>query len=799
MPEKLSTFSFFLNEHQETIRQEQKLSNEAVLKLKNLRDVLLKEFELYELEREDLTKLLIRLLFCLFAEDIGMFQKDQFLEFLKRKEAGRQKAEFRTALLSLFETLNTEEDKRDKLLASELNDFPYVNGGLFAGKIDVPFFTDNSKGILLHDCSQDFNWGTINPTIFGSLFESMLQTDERHEGGMHYTSVQNIRKVTRPLFLDELQLQFQKAGNSQSELLKLQDKISNIRVFDPACGSGNFLTQTYIDLRMLENKILDRLSGTDISIDALFPKVSVGQFFGIEINFFATEVAKTAIQIAKCQMDLKTSQILGRQIDSLPLEAAANIVHANALNTDWNEVLPANKCDYIIGNPPFLGARNQSSEQKHELIEAFDNSRNCGNIDYVAAWFAKATKYMQENKQARTAFVATNSICQGEQVANIWKPLFNKGISIDFAHNTFRWENEAPDQAHVFCVIVGFSFEDTPKRLFLHETPDAEFTEVKPSNINAYLLDAPDVYIFNSRNQLCAGAPRINYGSFALDDGNFTISEDEYFDIKAQDSKAIEFLKPFVGAKEILHDNKRWCVWLKGVDGFEFENSPIIMQKVKNVKEWRSNSSRRTTAELANSPTLFAEIRQPEAKYIAFPTVSSERRKYMPICFLEPTTIASNQIYILPNASSYHFGILSSQFHNAWMRVVCGRLESRYRYSAGIVYNNFPWPGVNKENIEVAVKECVPEKVRKEIEQCAQTVLDARDLIVNEALKRGTNYCLADLYDPNKDFLFQELTAAHRNLDKAVEKAYGVNFNGNEEKIVAHLFELYQNLSAVVS
>lgn len=717
--------------------------------------------------------LCVRLVFCLYAEDAGIFGKrDMFHDYLDHY----QTEDMREALVRLFEILNTPLEKRSKYLKAELAAFPYTNGGLFAEEIEIPQFTDELRDILLEHASLDFDWSEISPTIFGGVFESTLNPETRRSGGMHYTSIENIHKVIDPLFYDDLKKSYQiclEEGNIKKRMKKLhelQDNIAGLHFFDPACGSGNFLTETYLSLRRLENDIIKQIYGVE-QLDAFENpiKVNIHQFYGIEINDFAVTVATTALWISEAQMIAETEKIIHHDIDFLPLRSYANIHEGNSLKIDWNEVCPKDQLDYIIGNPPFVGYSLQSKEQKADLLNIFVDekgkpSKTAGKIDYVAAWYYKAAKLMQ-NTDIRAALVSTNSITQGEQVAAIWKPLKELfGVHIDFAYHTFRWDSEANLKAHVHCVIIGFSDTPTamPKLLF----DNGQVIEAK--NINGYLIDAPDIFV-ESRNKALCNIPLMTKGSQPTDDGNLIIEADEYEDFLAKEPNAQKFVRPFVGAKEFLNKKKRWCLWLIGASPTELKALPLVRKRIEAVREFRLKSKKEATRKKAEMPTLFDERRTSKTTYIIVPRHSSENRKYIPMGFECPNVIASDAVLIIPDASLYHFGVLESNVHMAWMRAVCGRLKSDYRYSKDVVYNNFPWPSPT------------PEQEAK-IKATAQSILDARALYPDSSL--------ADLYDPA--FMPKELLQAHRQNDRAVMQVYGFSTKMTESECVAELFKLYE-------
>ena len=772
LPQQLAAFDFIVRPVHERIARQQQVNLEAAKLMGQLYDKIKHQYHDSETTRYDLAVLMVRIMFCLYAEDSGLFETNLFREFLDDIPTG--KGAFRGALIQLFNVLDTPEGQRDPYIGETLAQFPYVNGGLFANEIEIPIFTDDIKNLMLIKMSRGFNWTEISPVIFGSIFESILSGDERRAGGMHYTSVENIHKVIDPLFLDELRLEFQKAGNKKPALRKLQDKMASLTFLDPAAGSGNFLTQTYLELRALENEILSKLLEDTITMDfgegdvPSFIKVNVGQFYGIEINDFAVSVASAALWIADHQANQQTAKIIDHSVINLPLKNYSNIVCGNALRMDWNNVLPASECSYIMGNPPFLGARNQTTEQKAEIQEAFADAKNSGNIDYVAGWYAKATDYIQ-GTDIKCAFVSTNSICQGEQVANIWKPLFEEGVHINFAHKTFRWSSEATGGAHVFCVIVGFSLSPDATALFEYETPVSAFTERSVKHINAYLINAPNTLVY-SRSKPLSDVPEMGIGNKPIDGGSYLFTPNEKEDFLLREPMAARFFRPFVGASEFIRGNLRWCLWLGDITASELAERPECRRCIEAVREFRLSSRSEGTRKIASTPTRFHVENMPENNFILVPRHSSDRRRYIPIGFVSPESIAGDSTLLISPATLYHFGVLTSQFHNAWMRIVAGRLKGDYRYSAGVVYNNFVWPD--------------PTDVQKvKIEECAQAILDARENYPNSSL--------ADMYDPDNDFLFLDLVKAHEALDKTVEQAYGVDFNGDEQKIVAHLFELY--------
>lgn len=785
-PDSLYLLSFLTSNETSRLHKEQQLSIEAGAYVSRLYDALAKQYhhieekdERAQEEQRSLNVLITRIIFLLYAEDADLLQSHQ--AFGRYCEG--DPAKLRRKLVDLFETIDTPLEQRDEYMDEDLAAFPYVNGGLFAdSSIIVPQMTSEILEAIA-DASQDFDWREISGVIFGGVFEGTLNPETRHAGGMHYTSVENIERCLRPLFLDELWNELHEAEGEKTAakrkqaLARLHDKVASITIGDPACGSGNFLTEAYRRLRTIENRIIeDELSEetgnagqTSLVVAQDSPvRVSLDQLYGIEINDFAVSVAKTALWITEEQMLRKTQEIyVGYDFDFLPLRSLSNLHEGNALKTDWSEVFP-DDLTYLVGNPPFLGARNQSKEQKAELLEVFDGAKNAGNIDYCGAWYMKAARFTQ-GKRTRCALVSTNSICQGEQVANLWKPLHDLGIHIDFAHNTFRWDNEAADKAHVFCVIVGFSRENCEKRLYVHDTPDAAEVKKAAKSINAYLSDAPDAFIWNRNKPIC-DVPKIGIGNKPIDGGFYLFADEEKTDFLNKEPGAESYFHRWIGSREFLHGESRWCLYLGDAAFAELKELPRCRERIEAVREYRLASKSAPTRKLADRPAHFHVENMPKGNSIVVPKVSSERRRYIPMGFVGPETLCSDLVFLIPNASLYHFGVLQSQFHNAWMRTVAGRLKSDYRYSGGIVYNNFVWP-------EPTVSQ------REEVERCAQAVLDARDA------QEGAT--LADMYDPKNETFFPELMAAHRALDAAVEAAYGVDFGGDEQWIVAHLFNLY--------
>ncbi|MCH5170779.1 MAG: class I SAM-dependent DNA methyltransferase [Oscillospiraceae bacterium] len=769
---------FLVDTEDENIRREMEVSIQAGNLVGILYDEIFKQYHNPENEEslKSLNKLIVRLVFCLYAEDAGIFGgHSKFHDYIKSFSA----RDMRKALIELFKILDTKPENRDPYEDEMLASFPYVNGGLFADEnIEIPQFNDTIRDLLLKNASEEFDWSDISPTIFGAVFESTLNPETRRSGGMHYTSIENIHKVIDPLFLDELRQELDEikeikvTKTRETKINLFREKLASLTFLDPACGSGNFLTETYISLRRLENEAIDVIAQGQMMIDdSDIIKVSIGQFYGIEINDFAVTVAKTALWIAESQMMKETELIAHVNIDFLPLKSYANIVEGNALRIDWETVVPKNKLNYIMGNPPFVGYSLQSAEQKQDILSIYIDEKGkpyktAGKIDYVSGWYFKASKLMQ-GTHIRTAFVSTNSITQGEQVAGVWKPLYDRfNIHIDFAHRTFRWDSEASIKAHVHCVIVGFSTatNSRPRQLYL----DERFQLV--DNINFYLIEAPTVFV-ESKNKPICNVPCMTTGNRPADGGHLIIENDEIDEFLKKEPKAQKYIKKLMGSEEFINNKKRWCLWLVNAQPTEILKMPEIMKRVELCRQDRLNGAP-DRQKLAGTPTLFREQKNPKT-FIVVPATSSEKRRYIPIGFLDENTIPTNAVTIIPDASLYHFGVLISNVHMAWMRAVCGRLKSDYRYSKDIVYNNFPW--------------CNPTAEQKaKIEQTAQAILDARALY--------PECSFADMYGEQM-YMFPKLLKAHQENDKAVMRAYGFNIKEmTESTCVAELMKMYQEL-----
>ena len=769
---------FLVDSENEQIKREMEVSLQAGQIVGELYDALYKQYNDPDSPetQQSLNALCVRLVFCLYAEDAGVFgEHNMFHNYLKNYAI----KDVRRALIDLFQVLNTKPEDRDPYMEPELAAFPYVNGGLFANEsLVIPRLDEHIVDLILHKASEDFDWSVISPTIFGAVFESTLNPETRRKGGMHYTSIENIHKVIDPLFLDGLREELKEiqeitvTKTRKDKLRTFQDKLASLTFLDPACGSGNFLTETYLSLRRMENDVLRSLTDQmSLFGDSKNPiKVSIGQFYGIEINDFAVTVAKTALWIAESQMMKETTDIIHHEIDFLPLKSYANITAGNALRMDWEDVVPKDKLNYIMGNPPFVGAQYISSSQKTDLMNIFRKNKKAGVLDFVAAWYYKAAELMN-GTVIQTAFVSTNSITQGEQVAPLWKQLYQQfSVHIDFAHRTFRWDSEASSKAHVHCVIIGFSssINDKQKLIYNSGTPQ------KVDSINPYLLEAPTIFIESRKKPLC-NVPAITKGCQPTDGGNLIIEDSELESFLEKEPAAKPYIKRLVGAREFINNKKRWCLWLVGVSPKELRKMPLVMERVSKVREMRLNSSDAGTRKLADIPTVFRETYNPDS-FIIIPSASSEKRKYIPLGFLGKDTISTNLNLIISDANIYHFGILTSNVHMAWMRTVAGRLKSDYRYSKDIVYNNFPWP--------------TPTEAQKaKIEETAQGILDARALYPDASL--------ADLYDERT--MPPELRKAHVRNDQAVAAAYGLNKNSPEFKsesaCVAMLMRMYQTLT----
>ena len=780
LPKEYYRLNFLVEtENSNTIR-EKELSIKAGELVGQLYDALIKQYvdPTNEHSMKSLNMLCVRLVFCFYAEDADLFGKHlMFHDYMQQFDAKH----FRSALIELFRVLNIKEDDRDPYMDADLAAFPYVNGALFADDdIEIPQITEEIRKIILDNASAGFDWSGISPTIFGAVFESTLNPETRRSGGMHYTSIENIHKVIDPLFLDDLKAEFaeikeMKQPKTRNEKLEqFCKKMAGLTFLDPACGSGNFLTETYLSLRRLENEALKIIKGDQITM-GLFEnpiKVKINQFYGIEINDFAVAVAKAALWIAESQMLRETEDIIQTDIHFLPLTTNASIVEGNALRMDWNDVVPKTELDYIMGNPPFIGARmmKQGSEQKREVEKIFGKIKDVQDLDYVSCWYKKAADYIQ-NTRIAVSFVSTNSICQGSQVAVLWNVLLNDyHVHINFAYKTFKWNSEAKEKAAVYCVIIGFSLFNQRDKLLYEESGRIQ----KVRNINPYLMPIDDILITAHKETIC-DVPKMSFGNQPRDGGHFVISTDEYKDILKSEPDLKKWLHLYIGAEEFIKGKTRYCLWLKHASPADIKNSNILYSKVQAVQLFRLNSDAKTTNGYAKVPHLFAQITQPDGTpYLMVPRVSSERRRYIPMGFMDKNTIASDAVLIVPDATLCLFGIMQSNVHMAWMRAVAGRLKSDYRYSKDIVYNNFPWPTPTDEQ-------------KAKIEQTAQAILDAR--------AKYPDCSLADLYDDLT--MPPDLRKAHQENDKAVMQAYGFDWRHmTESECVAELMKLYQKLTA---
>ncbi len=835
LPKEYHRLSFLVDDESLNSKREIDVSVKAGEIVGEIYDALLPEFgdKPTAADLHALNVLCVRLVFCLYAEDAGIFAKEQFYKYLK----SFRPENMRVALRELFRVLDTPLDTRDRFMEEKLAGFPYVNGSLFHEKEGetIPPISEKTAEILLNHASLDFDWSEISPTIFGAVFESTLNPETRRKGGMHYTSIENIHKVIDPLFMDDLKNEFHEivpstgkvlTKNQRQKLLALQDKLSSLKFLDPACGSGNFLTETYTSLRKLENQILMQLMDDKIVMGEIANpvKVDINQFYGIEINDFAVNVAKSALWIAESQMLKETENIVQRDIDFLPLKTNATIVEGNALRMDWEylheyapeptffadkvnvvspkDIAPSkpmvvaeplrhydaitvvtedlhvgktvktsytkNHYNFIMGNPPFVGARLMDESQKSDVAFVFGKKKNIGNLDYVSCWYKK-TADLIKGTNTKAALVSTNSITQGEQPAILWKPFFDEGLHIDFAYRTFRWDSESEQKAHVHCVIIGFSDacrKAAPMRIF-----DSDGTIVEAKNINAYLMDALNVFVESSQKPL-SNVPEIGIGNKPIDGGYYLFTEEEKIAFVKKEPASEPFFKKWIGSDEFINRYHRWCLWLGDCTPAQIRQMHECYRRVQAVREFRLASKSGPTRKLAERPTRFHVENFPVGNYIVIPKVSSERRRYIPLGFLTPDIFCSDLVFIIRNVTLYHFGILTSNVHMAWVRAVCGRLESRYRYSKDIVYNNFPWP---KVSVEQTAK----------IERTAQNILDVR--------AKYPVSSLADLYD--EAAMPAELRKAHAENDKAVMEVYGFSSKMSEEEIVAELFKMYHDLT----
>ncbi len=772
LPQKIKVFEFIPRFAEKIFEEEERVNLRAIEYMAAIHDVLTKS----GYRGHDLELLLVRILFCLFAEDTGIFEPKQFSNFIE-KETLENGSDIGQALLELFEVLDTPVRGRDEKFKGRIRQFNYVNGGLFAEPLSVaPPSLAGIRNVILN-CAP-FDWSEISPEIFGSLFQAVLSSAERRSLGAHFTSEKNIRRLVEPLFLRDLWAELDEARTNPKKLETFRRKIGSLHFLDPACGCGNFLVVTYRELRLLDLEILKiqfAEKGQMVIDIGAAANVRLHQMHGIEIKPVSALIAQTALWLTDHQCNRLLQNTLGMAVPSIPLSKTTQILTKNALQTDWQSLLPDGaRFDFIIGNPPFLGHHYQDAEQKADLLNVFESKNALGTLDFVSCWFIKAARIIQ-NSNTKVAFVSTNSISQGEQVGLLWKEMWKHKIFIHFAHNTFRWNNEAPGVAAVHCVITGFaSFDVKEKWLFDYsENINGDTIPVKVKNLNPYLVEAGNVLILNRSEPIC-GTPRMLWGNKPTDGGNFLFeNEDELKDFLKKEPNAKKWIRPYMGGEDFIKDKKRWCLWIKDISEKELEDLPEVKKRVAAVRKMRLESKAEATRKKAATPHVFSQVAQPETDYLAVPEVSSERRKYIPIAFVSKDVIASNTIQLIPTSDKYLFGILVSEMHMAWTRYVCGRLKSDYRYSNSIVYNNFPFP----ENVGDLEKAAV--------EQAAQQVLDTR--------KKHAPKSLAELYDPLK--MPADLLAAHRFLDKKVDESYGLKKGfASEAKRVAWLFEKYGEL-----
>lgn len=777
LPDQWQKLRFLCDDKPVQLRQDEDVSVAAGKIIGDIYDAFLQKYgeNIDEESMRQLNVLCVRLVFCLYAEDAGLFgiRPDMFHDYLSEFKP----SQMRMALSELFDVLNTPPEER-KFVEDNLAEFPYVNGGLFNNdRIDIPPIDDGLAELILQKASLDFDWSKISPTIFGAVFESTLNPETRRKGGMHYTSIENIHRVIDPLFLNSLTAELNsivdlKEGVKRNRLLnEFTDRLSSMKFLDPACGSGNFLTETYLSLRRLENLALKVLLKNSPVLDVdRFIKVNIDQFYGIEINDFAVTVARTAMWIAQAQTLKETESIVNRSIDLFPLKDYANIAEDNALTADWNNIVSSDRLNYIIGNPPFIGARTKTPVQMEELTALFGKKhKGVGELDYVCGWYRKAADYMA-GTDIRAAFVSTNSIAQGEQVAPLWTSLWSgtHPVHIDFAWQTFRWDSEATDKAHVHVVIIGFSSAPQPAPRLIYTIGNEP---QRASNINPYLIDAPDIVITSRPTPLC-DVPPMGIGNKPIDNQNYLFSAEEMRHFIAAEPASGPFFRPWYGSKEFINGKHRYCLWLGDCTPAQLRAMPLALKCVEAVRDFRLKSTSAGTRRLAERPTRFHVENIPDSEYLLIPRVSSENRPYIPIGFMDISVLTSDSALIVPNATLYHFGILTSRIHNIWIHTVCGRLKSDPRYSKDVVYNNFPWPDTD-------------DKAKDAIMKAAKKVLDARKMFPDSSL--------ADLYNPLT--MPSELRDAHRRLDRETSRAYGLSADATPSDILSLLFHMYESLN----
>jgi type I restriction-modification system DNA methylase subunit len=782
LPQKASWFKFLLEDAEASITEETPINRDAAYAISKLHEALLRA----NFKGRDLEVFLTRLLFCLFADDTSIFGENNI--FRRLVERTRQDGtDLGARLAELFDVLNQPETDRQRNLDDTLAAFAYVNGSLFSDRTRTPAFDSGLRDLLMTCIALD--WSQISPAIFGAMFQGVLEehdTDARRQAtrrelGAHYTSERNILRVINPLFMDDLRAEFEAARRSKPRLQALYDKLPNLTFFDPACGCGNFLVIAYRELRRLENEVIAELfnvgRGRGLLDVSTLCRVKVNQFYGIEIDEAAAHIARVALWITDHQQNLEAAKRFGNTRATVPLVDSPHIQCANALQIEWEALLPSAACSFVFGNPPFVGKKEQSADQKRDLELVFGRGTKTGVLDYVTAWYIKAANYIQQGGQTKVAFVSTNSIAQGEQVGVLWGKLLPRGARIHFAHRTFKWSNEGKGVAAVHCVIVGFSNIEAASKVIFDYGKDVkgEPVPIVAKRINGYLVDADNVLLRKVGTPICPASP-MNYGSMPIDNGHLILSPEDREVVKAEVVDVGKVVRQYMGGEEFLNKTLRYCLWLKDVDPQTIRGSAFISNRVRLCREFRLASERETTQELAKVPALFGEIRQPVGDFLVVPKVSSENREYMPIGFVHDDIVVSGSALIVPNATLFDFGVLTSCMHMAWMRAVCGRLESRYQYSAGIVYNNFPWPDAPRADHKGA------------IEKSAKAVLDAR-----EAFPEST---LADLYDPLA--MPPALQKAHQQVDRAVDAAYGYKGHKDDASRVAFLFELYQQYTSLL-
>ena len=775
LPKEIDRFGFIAGYRQRKFGDKEE--EEANVKAARLMGDLYEELARTGYEGHDASVLMTRLLLLMFADDTGMWEKGLFSEFIETRTQP-DGSDLGSQLAMLFQVLDKAETSRPATMDELLMRFPYVNGHLFSDRIDIPSFDKRMRDELVR-CTE-FDWSKISPAVFGSLFQAVKSKEARRTLGEHYTTEHNILRALAPLFLDDLWVEFESVRDNAQRLERLHDKIANIRVLDPACGCGNFLVIAYRELRRVELAILTRISdlrkNTQLRMDVSdLVRVRLSNFYGIEIEEWPARIAETAMFLVDQQANHELAKTFGNAPDRLPIMNALNITVGNALRIDWESVLPSSECTYVVGNPPFMGKFTRSEEEGQLLQEVFDNRRGCGDLDYVCAWFARAAEY-GSGKSLSVAFVATNSISMGEQPAVLWGLLAERGMKVDFAHQTFGWTSEAPGAAAVHVVIVGFSdranVNKSGKRLFIYETLRGEPREMVVPHINGYLVSGPEVLVKSRRQPLQMNVPKMVFGSMPNDGQHLILSEVEASAIHASDDRASAYVRPLLGSREFIQGEERFCFWLKDAQPVDIRSSQILRERVERVKEERLRSTRAATRKLADIPHLFGEIRQPQSRYLAVPSISSSTRKYVPIGFLSPDVIATNKLLTVDDADMFVFGLLTSNVFNAWNRAISGRLKSDFQVSIEITYNNFPWPESPKN--------------RDAIEAAAQAVLDVREKYLTSSL--------ADLYDPRS--MPKDLVDAHNALDRLVLSAYGLKSDAAEADILANLFARYAELTA---